>query len=131
MKNLNRRLQEYLDSHEKFDWATNNCCQFPSGWVRLCEGFDPFDGIETVDGPIQSARVIKSLGGLPNAITSRLARDPIPVAELQTGDVVLTKLQSGQHIAGIVCGIRSVFLTESSPLYVSTLNCELGWRIKK
>lgn len=125
-----KRLGEYLQSVKPFDWETGNCFQFASKWVETCEGFDPMQGVPPTRSQREAYRLILAFGDVERTISERMGRGTTPVKLLQTGDVVLTKLDDRNIAVGIVAGLRSAFKTKGSELaYVRTLSCSVGWRV--
>lgn len=68
------------------DWRDSHCCTIPARWVTLAEGVEP--PMPAVSGPIGAQLTILRRGGLVDAVSQILARQPVPVERVQAGDLV-------------------------------------------
>lgn len=136
------RLNAYLMQAcaRPFSWAEHNCCHFAGGWVREVEGRDPLAGMPPLNGERSARRLVRWLGGLAEAVTLRLEREPIAPARARVGDVVLLPLSrvAGGHgnCVGICVGPSAalgaqvaVYLTEQAAIYWPVADATHAWRI--
>ena len=126
---------------QPFDWATHNCCHFAGGWVRLVEGVDPLAGMPRLAGARDARRLVRWLGGLAEAVTLRLEREPIAPARARLGDVVLLPLSriGGGHgnCVGICVGPSAalgaqvaMYLTEAAAVYWPVAEASHAWALR-
>lgn len=89
------KLQPVIDRHltAKFSWGENDCVLFTARCLdAIHEGAD-FECFVNerypYQGPMSAQRIIQTAGGLEILITHALGSDPVPWAQLVSGDVVL------------------------------------------
>lgn len=136
-------LDEYLTAQASlpFDWATHNCCHFVGGWVREVEGVDPMASMPEMASKHEALRLLRSLGGLPAAVTRHLRRAPVAPGLVRVGDVVAMPLERlggkpGRHSLGICVGLGAatgelvaVFQAEAGCVFWPTLDAQHAWRV--
>lgn len=113
----NKDFAAYIEqaSEREFDWDSANCAHFVSVWVQQVEGRDALKGLaDNVGSRLGAARRIEELGGLVQAATDLMGRNPIPVSLGRTGDLVCIRLVGDRQLLGLCAGRTAVFLTEGS-----------------
>lgn len=110
------RLEEYLDQcrPRRFNWHSWNCVHFALGWVQEVEDSQVLlvHYVQSTETALAAARVAQKMGGLRNALTSVLGRDPMPALSASIGDVVmLEEWRCGSAgTLGICNGVSAVTL---------------------
>jgi hypothetical protein len=123
-------LAEFVDRHrhQPFEWASNDCVLFASGWVQEATGEDPLGELRGAWTDMASAvRLLRDLGGLQAAITSKLG-EPIPVGLAQRGDLALIEREDERGV-GIVIGADVAVLSESGVAFVKLNEAAAAWRV--
>jgi len=133
---LAEQLTQYLQREAAsgpFDWGGNNCCQRIARWVAEVEGVDPMADAPPTPTPRAARRLIRHLGGIVQAISSRLQREPLSAAHAALGDVVLYQWADGRRrfLSVGVCNGRTAVLWDErgAQLHINTLACSHAWRI--
>lgn len=72
-----------------FAWGSWDCVTFAAAAVHALTGVDHLSGLAAWNGPLEAARLLRDLGGLRAAVTSRLGEPFLPGLAC-AGDVVLT-----------------------------------------
>ena len=124
-------LAQYLHEHNlrAFDWARWNCCHFASEWVRRAEGWSPMSGLPQMKSQTTAHRLLGQLGGLREAWTKQLGREPILPTLAQSGDIVLVEAY-GTEAVGICAGRTAAVLTlEHGLAHVSMSEAKAAWRL--
>ena len=105
-------LHEFIALHagRKMLWGENDCCLVASDWIARVTGFDPMADLRgSYVGWKQAARVWRALGGVENAVSTRLdARfRRVPLSWVERGDVCLVKTHNRASTCAIVdtCGV--------------------------
>jgi hypothetical protein len=72
------------------------------------------------------------MGGIAQAITQCLKREPLPSAFAGFGDIVLYQWAEGKRLSvGICAGRTSMLIDETGAgIYVPTLECTHAWRVQ-
>lgn len=115
-------LDEYLDRcrSRKFNWQGWNCAHFTGGWVEYAEGSRAVLDAYTQHTltPRAALRFAQSLGGLRQAYTGLLQREPAHPFAARIGDLVLfdygDRVESSAGVMGICNGISAVILHPAS-----------------
>jgi hypothetical protein len=132
--NRGRILGDFLATQDSrpFDWATANCCHFAAAWVRFAEGVDPMAGTPTTTTATAALRVIQRLGGMQQAWSKQLGREPIHPGLAQVGDVVLmTSDGETGSILGICNGMSVIALDEHGHAhFLPVEQAECAWRVE-
>lgn len=96
-------LDGYLDlcRSKRFSWCEWNCVYFIAGWVLAVEGLDILPAYtEETNTPRSAVRLARSLGGLKQAISTALNRQPVPILQACVGDVVYSSSVFDDGAAG-------------------------------
>lgn len=126
------QLSEYIEraAEREFEWNRRNCAHFVAAWVQEREGADLLGKV--ADGVVDkmgAARRIIALGGLGSAVTTLMARPPIPVAYAQVGDIVCVFGEGGNHL-GLCCGRTAAFLAEGKGIvHVDIGQALMAWPV--
>jgi hypothetical protein len=130
-KNLAAELDDYLQAQEgrTFDWGAFNCCHFAQGWVQSQEGFST-DLVPKAASKSAVFRAIKEHGGLALGISKALARESMPPAYAQPGDVVLFTRMSSTML-GICVGRTAACLGEGSGniVHLPMADADVAWAV--
>lgn len=129
--NLTAFLATY-QGPEQFCWETRNCSTFCADWVARREGFNPMDGLGPILTEGDARRVVGKLGGLREAWTKQLGREPKAGMRAQPGDVVLVPSNSaGGEAVGICVGAEvAVLLTTGTVGFLPLSVARASWGIK-
>ncbi len=106
-------LEDYLSTcrGRMFNWPEWNCVHFTGEWVAYAEGSRAIlNGYTQYTlTPLAALRFARSLGGLRQAYTALLQRDPLPPLAARIGDVALFD-SPGAGVLGICNGTSAVIL---------------------
>jgi len=93
-------IQQNLD--RPFEWGQHDCVTFAANWLKLSTGVDYLSDLKSWTTAKEAAKQIKSVGGLENALDTRLKRINPNMAK--DGDVALYKgavcIFTGRNIVG-------------------------------
>lgn len=127
------QLEQYISERRclPFDWGTSNCCHYVSGWVRSQLGYDPMSGLPVTPSAHAAKRLVKVLGGMRKAWSTRLGSPGIPVEMAQIGDIVLVPLENGNAVG--ICVGRGVSLVDERGFIIQVpMTAGLhAWRLGK
>lgn len=116
----------------EFWWGRHDCATMAAEWVHLREGVDPRAG-STWAGLRGARRYIAARGQtLREAVGQLLARQEIPPAQAQVGDVVLITGTVGIGEAlGICAGRHVICIGEQGPCAVDMAGAVCAWPIAR
>lgn len=130
-----RLFAEWLAAQpaQAFDWRAANCCHFAAAWVAFAEGVNPMGPLPATSTGAAALRLVRKLGGMQEAWTAQLARDPLATPLLaQVGDVVLAPAEGETgwmigicHGAGFA--VRDV---QGNTLFAPLTHAVAAWRIQ-
>lgn len=87
---------------EPFDWSSNNCVTFSTGFVHALHGYDLLGAAGRPENLREAIREVRSNGSLQEAVTRRLG-NPVPAAMAGYGDLVLVSGTEGVGDSLAVC----------------------------
>jgi hypothetical protein len=94
-----KRLNDYLNNVEPFEWGVNDCCQFTLGkWAELATGVNHLTQYK-YKTELGAAKILTKVGGI-EALTSQHLGEPKTPLLAQRGDIV-----SFEHDEGMALGI--------------------------
>lgn len=118
------KLHNYIAQHlgRPFVWGEHDCVLFAAGWVRVATGSDPLAELPGWHSAAQALRVIRSVGGLEDALDERFTR--INPKQAMDGDLALYR--------GCVClfsGANIVGPNQNGLEFMRRSQAEAAWRV--
>lgn len=112
-----------------FAWGRRDCCTFAADAVLAVTGVDPLQGLRGAWADRRSAvQVLRSLGGLRDAVTQRLGQ-PMPwPACAWRGDIVLVR-QGGKPALAVCAGADCVGPAAQGAVRVPMTQALAAWSV--
>lgn len=136
-KEIENYIQETMK--KEFSWGECDCLIFISDAVKIMTGIDPMSkkydtDPETIRGAYnteaQAYYLIKNIrGSIPNIMNVHFETVQIPFA--QRGDIVLGKMDDGEHCFGLVWNGGAYFKTKQPGILIKPVDkiARISWRV--
>lgn len=124
------KLAEYLATVPRFDWAAFNCCHYASGWLAANGEPNPMHAVQAASQRA-ARRLVRERGGIVQAITDQLGREPIAATMARVGDIVHFQLERAGFTLGICNGVQCICIDEhGGTTFLPTTSGSCAWRLK-
>ena len=113
----------------KFRWGTADCCQLAGFIAYQLTGRDYLAAFNYND-ELSAEEVVKTAGGLSEAVSRALGRSPVELDQLRPGDPVLFRYRGIDALCVNLGNGRAAGLTKDGKLTEISLKfCSHGWNI--
>lgn len=127
--NIGRLLDEYLATVGPFDWKRNNCYHYTFGWLKYRGSPDYQPEYDDLT-PRNMVRLLQQRGDLVSVVSVFFGRPPVPVTQLQIGDVLILRGAGPRGALAILAGRTAAVLAPTGVGHDRNISGLIGWKVK-